>query len=95
MENNNEKTKLKEAGAFWSRKSKSGNSFLSGSFKTASGEEVKVMIFKNSYKEKGSKQPDYRAYFDTSTPQQSGETTQTPASSKSEGTVQSTEDIPF
>ena len=98
MENNNEKQKLQEAGAFWVRKSKSGNSFLSGAFKTQNGEEVKVLLFKNSYKTEGSNQPDYRAYFDTNT--QNGTTQAAPkkvkaSEPKKEATPQVTEEIPF
>lgn len=95
MENNNEKTKLQEAGAFWARQSKSGNSFLSGSFKTATGEEVKVMIFKNSYKTEGSNQPDYRAYFDTSSPQAESKTAQAPKTQNAAVATKATEEIPF
>lgn len=98
MENNNEKQKLQEAGAFWVRKSKSGNSFLSGSFKTQSGEEVKVILFKNSYKTEGSNQPDYRAYFDTNTQNgtaQAAPKKTTSSESKKEVASQVTEEIPF
>ncbi|MEY4342456.1 MAG: hypothetical protein RL736_249 [Pseudomonadota bacterium] len=66
MENQNEKTKLQEAGAFWIKKSKAGNSFLTGTVKSQSGEVIKVIVFKNQYKTEGSNQPDYRVYFDTS-----------------------------
>jgi uncharacterized protein (DUF736 family) len=66
MENTNEKTKLQEAGAFWIKKSKAGNSFLTGTVKSQSGEAIKVIVFKNQYKIEGSNQPDYRVYFDTS-----------------------------
>jgi uncharacterized protein (DUF736 family) len=70
MEN---KQKLEEAGAFWIKKSKAGTNFLTGSVKTKSGEEVKVIVFKNKYKTEGSNQPDYRVYFD-SNPLNKGET---------------------
>lgn len=65
---NTTKNKLKEAGAFWIKKSKTGNSFLTGSIKTSSGEEIKVIVFKNKYKNEGSNQPDYRVYFDEYNP---------------------------
>ena len=61
---NNDKPKLEEAGAFWIKKSKTGNQFLTGKVKSKSGEEISVMVFKNKYKTEGSNQPDYRVYFD-------------------------------
>ena len=61
---NNEKTKLEEAGAFWIKKSKTGTQFLTGKVKSKSGEEISVIVFKNKYKTEGSNQPDYRIYFD-------------------------------
>ena len=67
MENTNtqgDKPKLEEAGALWKRTSKAGNTYLNGSFKTKTGEEIKVLIFSNSSKPEGSNQPDYRVYFD-------------------------------
>jgi hypothetical protein len=64
----NDKTKLEEAGAFWMKTSKTGTQFLTGKVKSKTGEEINVMVFKNKYKEEGSKQPDYRVYFDTSPP---------------------------
>ncbi len=65
---NNEKPKLEEAGAFWIKTSKAGTQFLTGKIKSKSGEEISVMVFKNKYKEEGSKQPDYRIYFDNNPP---------------------------
>jgi uncharacterized protein (DUF736 family) len=61
---NNEKTKLEEAGAFWMKTSKTGTQFLTGRIKSKSGEEINVIVFKNKYKTEGSNQPDYRIYFD-------------------------------
>lgn len=61
---NNEKTKLEEAGAFWMKSSKTGTQFLTGKIKSKSGEETSVIVFKNKYKTEGSNQPDYRVYFD-------------------------------
>lgn len=60
----NENKKQDEAGAFWKRQSKSGTTFLSGKIKTKSGEEVSLVVFQNTYKTEGSKEPDYRVYFD-------------------------------
>ena len=96
MENTNEKTKLQEAGAFWIKKSKAGNSFLTGTVKSQTGEVIKVIVFKNQYKTEGSNQPDYRVYFDTSLPPQNG---QEDAPAKKIPAVKEapkqTEDIPF
>jgi uncharacterized protein (DUF736 family) len=64
----NEKPKLEEAGAFWIKTSKTGNNFLTGTVKSKTGEEIKVIVFKNKYKTEGSNQPDYRVYFDTNPP---------------------------
>jgi hypothetical protein len=61
---NNERTKLEEAGAFWMKSSKTGTQFLTGKIKSKSGEETNVIVFKNKYKTEGSNQPDYRVYFD-------------------------------
>ena len=61
---NNEKTKLEEAGAFWMKTSKTGTQFLTGKVKSKSGEEISVIVFKNKYKTEGSNQPDYRISFD-------------------------------
>lgn len=67
----NDKPKLEEAGAFWIKTSKTGTQFLTGKIKSKSGEEISVMVFKNKYKEEGSKQPDYRIYFDNNPPKTS------------------------
>jgi hypothetical protein len=64
----NEKPKLEEAGAFWIKTSKTGTQFLTGKVKSKTGEEISVMVFKNKYKEEGSKQPDYRVYYDSNPP---------------------------
>jgi uncharacterized protein (DUF736 family) len=75
MENNSDNSvngknpkKRKELGALWIRKSKQGNSFLSGSLSFEGGGTAKVVVFKNTYKEAGSSQPDYRIYLDESVP---------------------------
>lgn len=95
----NTKQKLEEAGAFWMKKSKTGNSFLTGSVKTKSGEEIKVIVFKNKYKTEGSNQPDYRVYFDTkpvSALEQQQEEKPKKETSKTEAKVElKTEEIPF
>lgn len=103
MENTNEKTKLQEAGAFWIKKSKAGNSFLTGTVKSQSGETIKVIVFKNQYKTEGSNQPDYRVYFDTSIAPNSEITNAAPAPVKNTkapavakpAVAPQTEDIPF
>lgn len=95
MENNN-KPKLEEAGALWIKKSKTGNNFLTGSVKTKSGEEIKVIVFKNKYKTEGSNQPDYRIYFDQQLPKDTNETKKTKEKNISDqAPAVTTEDIPF
>jgi hypothetical protein len=100
----NEKPKLEEAGAFWIKTSKTGNNFLTGSVKTKSGEEIKVIVFKNKYKTEGSNQPDYRVYFDTNAPKNNNSvlasdvTEKTITSAKKDSvnkTSAKTEEIPF
>ena len=100
----NDKPKLEEAGAFWIKKSKTGNSFLTGSVKTKSGEEIKVIVFKNKYKTEGSNQPDYRVYFDngpstkTVPSAEQAPVTQKETQSKKEPKVEkviASEEIPF
>jgi uncharacterized protein (DUF736 family) len=99
---NNEKPKLEEAGAFWIKKSKTGNQFLTGKIKSKSGEEISVMVFKNKYKTEGSNQPDYRIYFDNGPQKTSASTLQTEdapkaqkQSEKKEVENLKTEEIPF
>lgn len=48
-------------GAFWTRDSKSGQRYLSGHIEWK-GEKIAITAFKNSYKEEGSKQPDFIIY---------------------------------
>jgi len=100
MENTNEKTKLQEAGAFWIKKSKAGNSFLTGTVKSQSDEVIKVIVFKNQYKTEGSNQPDYRVYFDTSLPPQNNQDElsvkkTSEAKEVKKEVPKQTEDIPF
>jgi uncharacterized protein (DUF736 family) len=99
---NNDKPKLEEAGAFWIKKSKTGNQFLTGKVKSKSGEEISVMVFKNKYKTEGSNQPDYRVYFDngpqkvnSSVPQTEAPVKTQKASPKKEVELPKTEEIPF
>jgi len=63
MDNNNEKSsdwKDREVGALW-RVDGSNQSFYSGSIKLG-GKSLKIVCFKNKFKEKGSNQPDLRVY---------------------------------
>jgi uncharacterized protein (DUF736 family) len=99
---NNEKTKLEEAGAFWIKKSKTGNQFLTGKVKSKSGEEISVIVFKNKYKTEGSNQPDYRVYFDNGpknnveVPASNRVEVKTPSASTSEAKTElKSEEIPF
>jgi uncharacterized protein (DUF736 family) len=98
---NNDKPKLEEAGAFWIKKSKTGNQFLTGKVKSKSGEEISVMVFKNKYKTEGSNQPDYRIYYDNGAPKNNSQLPQDNQSleaSKKEPVKQKedkTEEIPF
>jgi hypothetical protein len=99
---NTDKPKLEEAGAFWIKKSKTGNQFLTGKIKSKSGEEISVIVFKNKYKTEGSNQPDYRIYFDNNLPKNNSSETSSieekSKSSKKESTVTKeakTEEIPF
>jgi uncharacterized protein (DUF736 family) len=102
---NTEKPKLEEAGAFWIKKSKTGNQFLTGKIKSKSGEEISVMVFKNKYKTEGSNQPDYRIYFDNNNnkkleeviPVKSDTSKKAQAQAKEEKPVEApkSEEIPF
>jgi uncharacterized protein (DUF736 family) len=97
---NNDKPKLEEAGAFWIKKSKTGNQFLTGKVKSKSGEEISVMVFKNKYKTEGSNQPDYRIYYDNGIPKNNQASQDEPSleTPKKEAVKQKevkTEEIPF
>lgn len=95
----NDKPKLEEAGAFWTKKSKTGTQFLTGKVKSKSGEEISVMVFKNKYKTEGSNQPDYRVYFDNGPVKNDPEinSEKKSESPKKEAKIQElkTEEIPF
>lgn len=67
MTDNNER-RIKLSG-LWLNKSKAGESYFSGSL----GSNGKLLIFKNSKKEEGSKQPDYELYLVPTAPKQDGE----------------------
>lgn len=103
---NNERTKLEEAGAFWIKSSKAGTQFLTGKIKSKSGEETSVIVFKNKYKTEGSNQPDYRIYFDngpknnvevpTSNPVETKTSNVSKPASKTEAKAElKSEEIPF
>jgi uncharacterized protein (DUF736 family) len=47
-------------GALWAKKSAAGDSFLSGSIEIEEGNRINIIVFKNTYKEEGSNQPDFR-----------------------------------
>ena len=57
----NDEWKKRELGALWRVDGKQ-QSFYSGSIKDSTGEEIKIVCFPNSFKEKGSNQPDIRIY---------------------------------
>lgn len=58
MPNNREN----EVGALWLKKSeKDGSAFFSGKL-NVNGEQIDVVVFKNSFKQPGEKSPDYRIY---------------------------------
>jgi uncharacterized protein (DUF736 family) len=72
MENNNQtnesKLKGKDIGALWLKKSQKTNaSYLTGSVKLPSGEVIKILVFKNNYKNSPN-QPDYRIFPDEKAP---------------------------
>lgn len=53
-------TEQKSIGALWLKKSQSGESFLSGVIEVPEGQKVNIVAFKNTMKEEGSNQPDFR-----------------------------------
>lgn len=51
-----------ELGALWQKKSeKDGSTFLSGKIQV-NGEQIDVVVFRNTYKQAGEKSPDWRIY---------------------------------
>lgn len=67
MSDNTER-RIKLSG-LWLNESKAGEKYFSGSL----GSNGKLLIFKNSKKEEGSKQPDYELYLVPTTPKPEGE----------------------
>ena len=53
--------KQRELGALW-RIDGQKQSYYSGSIKDSEGRDLKIVCFPNSFKEKGSNQPDIRIY---------------------------------
>jgi uncharacterized protein (DUF736 family) len=49
----------KSIGALWLKESKSGTKFFSGNIEI-DGKKIAIVIFRNTKKPEGSKQPDYR-----------------------------------
>jgi hypothetical protein len=96
-ENQTEKSSRdKEIGAFWLKKSKAGNDFLSGYVLGENKEKVSVVVFKNTYKKPGETSPDYRVYLSDSKPQaSSGQPTGSPEPVNSSDSTDSSDDIPF
>jgi uncharacterized protein (DUF736 family) len=94
-ENQNAKTSRdQEAGAFWIKKSKAGNTFLSGYFLDANKEKVSVVVFKNNFKKAGEPSPDYRIYLSDNSKNQQAQVNSTEQASSSEE-ASSSDDIPF
>ena len=56
-ENVKEKGKMVSLGGLWKNKSKEGKAFLSGNIGKA-----RLMVFPNSFKKDGSREPDYVVY---------------------------------
>ena len=53
----------KEAvGALWLNESRDGKKYMSGSVDLPCGQKLKVVVFKNTYKQPGEKTPDYKIY---------------------------------
>lgn len=53
--------KENEIGALWTKESKNGNKFMSGTIEI-DGQKKEVVVFKNTYKKEGEKTPDFRIY---------------------------------
>ncbi len=58
---NNDEWKKRELGALW-RVEGRNQSFYSGEIALSDGSKQKIVIFKNKFKEQGTKQPDLRIY---------------------------------
>jgi hypothetical protein len=57
-----EKEKLVKIGALWIGKSQGGVGYMSGVIQDSSGNDIRVIVFKNGYKEED-KHPDYVVYL--------------------------------
>jgi len=60
-ENKPKSSNLKKIGALWLGTGKNGSKFMSGRIELSEDEELRVLVFKNGFKEKPS-QPDYVVY---------------------------------
>jgi hypothetical protein len=96
MNNENQTTKTsreQEAGAFWIKKSKAGNTFLSGYFLDSNKEKVSVVVFKNNFKKPGEPSPDYRIYLSENNKTQQAQSTASPQDLAADETA--SDEIPF
>ena len=82
-----------ETGALWLKKSKAGNSFLSGYILDENKNKVNIVLFKNNFKKPGEASPDYRIYL--SEQQVSKEKISTATQNDSENSSTESDDIPF
>jgi hypothetical protein len=82
-----------ETGALWLKKSKAGNSFLSGYILDENKNKVNIVLFKNNYKKAGESSPDYRIYL--SEQQGTKEKVSTSTQNESENSDAGSDDIPF
>ena len=89
------KTRDQEAGAFWIKKSKAGNSFLSGYFLNENKEKVSVVVFKNNFKKPGEASPDYRIYLSENKGQQAASVQSNSDCNSQQEAVDSGDEIPF
>lgn len=68
--------KQNEIGGLWLNESQKGTKYMAGKL-SMNGQEVKVVIFKNTFKKEGEKTPDYRVYLQEdqrqAKPQQQGQ----------------------
>jgi len=60
-----------EASGLWLGESKDGKKYFSGSLGN-----VRVVIFKNTFKKEGSNEPDYKMYFDEQKKKEAKEVTE-------------------
>ncbi len=71
---------LKKIGALWLGSGKNGK-FMSGRIEVSEVEEIRILVFKNNYKDEGERRPDYIIYEPETEAEKSGPATN--------------EDIPF